>query len=162
MVIAGWVVALGLLAWLFGGQLDRQRNPNASVVSQRSEGVVETVLLRNRYGHYVASGSINGHPVEFIIDTGASDISIPAGVADRIGLKRGPAVTYGTANGFIQAYQTVLNSVTLGDIHLTQVRASINPQMTERDEILLGMTFLKHLEFTQSGNTLTLRQLLGS
>lgn len=162
MVIAGWVIGLGLLAWLFSGALDRQRNPNAAVASKNSGQAVEVILVRNRHGHYVASGSINGQVVDFMVDTGASDISIPGRLADRLGLKRGAAVTYSTANGFIQAYQTVLDSVTLGDIHLSQVRASINPQMTEDNEILLGMTFLKHLEFAQSGNTLTLRQLLGS
>lgn len=160
MIITGWVLALGILAWLFSGALDRQRNPNASVSSRSSDQMVEVALLRNRFGHYVASGTINGHVVDFMLDTGASDVSIPASVADRIGLKRGMAVTYQTANGLIKAHQTVLDSISLGDIELTQVRASINPKMAGDEEILLGMSFLKRLEFTQSGNTLTLRQSL--
>jgi aspartyl protease family protein len=54
-------------------------------------------------------------------------------------------------------YATTLSDVTIGDIHLTEVRASINasPQPTG---ILLGMSALKRIEFTQQGTNLTLRQ----
>ncbi len=115
------------------------------------------VLQRNRKGHYVSSGYINGEPVTFMLDTGASDISIPASVADRLGLKRGAPLYFNTANGTVMGYSTFLDSVSIGDITLRNVRASINPNVKDMD-ILMGMSFLKHVEFTQRGDTLTLRQ----
>ena len=54
-------------------------------------------------------------------------------------------------------FLTRLDSISIGDIEIRDIRATINPN-TDDDDILLGMTFLKHLEFTQRGNTLTLRQ----
>jgi len=114
-------------------------------------------LQRNRYGHYVADGEINQQPVVFLLDTGAGGISVPEGLAREIGLKRGSALRYQTANGMITVYATTLAQVDLGGIILRQVRASINPNM-QGNEVLLGMSFLKHFEITQKGKTLTIRQ----
>ena len=160
MMIGGWVLGLLLLALMFNGLLEQQHNPNRSVSSvTTAEGVREVVLQRNRGGHYLANGSISGQVVEFMLDTGASDVSVPDTVARRLGLKRGMPQVYSTANGSITAYQTRLPSLSLGDIELRDVRASINPHMDD-DTILLGMSFLKHLEFTQRGDTLIIRQYL--
>lgn len=158
MVVAMWVVLLALLTAYFSHWDQRQYNPNQTIHSSvSSDGGREVVLKRNRYGHYVATGAINNVPVVFMLDTGASDISVPQAVADQLGLERGPVVYYQTANGKAKAYSTRLDSVSLGDISLQSVRAHINPNF-HSEEILLGMTFLKHLEFTQQGETLTLRQ----
>ena len=158
MLIGGWLLGLLLLAFLFNGLLEHQLNPNRSLSTVTTDsGIRELVLQRNRSGHYLANGSINGQAVEFLLDTGASDVSIPEKVARRLGLKRGTPLVYGTANGTITAYHTSLPSLSLGDIVLHDVRASINPHMGD-ETILLGMSFLKHLEFTQRGDSLIIRQ----
>lgn len=157
-MIIGWIVGLGLLTLLFSNILDGQFNPNRQVATQVSDGGVrEVVLQRNRFGHYVASGEINGHTVEFLLDTGASDVSIPQSVGSALGLKRGQPITYNTANGNITAYQTRIDDLRLGSIELHDIPASINPYKGD-DTILLGMSFLKHLEFTQRDDTLIIRQ----
>jgi aspartyl protease family protein len=158
MIYAMWLVLLGLLALFFNMILDQQHNPNQALSEKvDGNGIREVVLERNRSGHYVASGLINDQPVVFLVDTGASDISIPDGLARRLGLKRGRQLTYQTAKGPATVYSTVLSGVSLGPISLKDVRASINPNV-DGDEILLGMSFLKHIEFSQQGRTLTLRQ----
>jgi aspartyl protease family protein len=158
MTIAAWIIAILLLAFLFQDHLDNQRNPNARLDSLRTDtGKIEVRLQRNRYGHYVATGEINGTPVELLLDTGATDVSIPSDLADRLGLERGPAQRYHTANGYITAYQTVIDEITLGDIRIRDVRASINPRIPG-DSVLLGMSFLKHLDFSQQGDVLILHQ----
>ncbi|MGI9334732.1 MAG: retropepsin-like aspartic protease family protein, partial [Gammaproteobacteria bacterium] len=86
-----------------------------------------------------------------------TDVSVPAGLARRIGLERGMPLQTHTANGTITTYRTRLASVVLGDIELGNVRASINPHM-QGDEVLLGMSFLRNLELVQRDRTLTLRQ----
>jgi aspartyl protease family protein len=157
MVGAMWLLLLGLLTLFFSDVLEKQFNPNQHIASVQRDGQEEIVLERNKYGHYVASGMINQQPVVFMLDTGATDISIPANVARRLGLEAGRPLTYQTANGPAVNYATRLDSVSLGNITLHNLPASINPNV-EHDDVLLGMSFLKHLEFTQKGNTLTLRQ----
>lgn len=158
MITLAWLILLGLLTLYFGGMLDRQRNPNQQVVGQvLADGVREVVLHQNRSGHYVANGRINRQPVSFLLDTGATTVSVPAGLARRLGLPSGSPTAVQTANGVVTAYATRLQRVELGEIALTEVRAHINPGM-EGDYVLLGMSFLKKLELTQRDGTLTLRQ----
>ncbi len=152
-----WLLLLGLLSLFFNTILERQHNPNPQLANVNRNGPPEVVLKRNKSGHYVASGRINGQPVVFMLDTGASDISVPLEIAERLGLARGRPVTYQTANGPAVNYATRLDSVSLGNITLYNLPASINPNTRDTD-ILLGMSFLKHLEFSQKGDTLTLRQ----
>lgn len=158
MTIAMWLIVLWLLASFFAEWFEKEHNPNQNFASSiTSTGVKEVVLQRNRKGHYVTSGFINDQRVIFMLDTGATDISIPQHIADQLGLKKGPRILFQTAAGQSWGYGTVVDSVAIGNIELNNVRASINPNVSDLD-ILLGMTFLKHLEFTQRGDTLTLRQ----
>ena len=157
-----WLALLAFLTLYFGDVLERQRNPNQEVASTLSdEGVLEVQLKRNRLGHYVATGTINGQPVVFLLDTGATGVAVPEALARRLGLPRGRAFLSNTANGAARAYETQLQEVALGAITLSNVRASISPGL-QMDEVLLGMSFLKHIEFSQRGNTLTLRQYPGT
>ena len=156
-IIAMWIAVMIMVFFLFDNLLERDYNPNQQVNIQEAGQQRVVVLKRNRYGHYVTQGEINNHPVTFLIDTGASDISIPDKIARKLKLKYGQERKYKTANGVITGYLTTLNSVNIGNIELQNVRASINPKMKD-DEILLGMSFMKYIEFTQRGDTLTLRQ----
>ena len=157
MTLAAWIIALGLLTLFFNNKLENQRNPNQSVYSRINDaGTPEVILKRNRFGHYVTTGTVNGRSVEFMLDTGASDVAIPAGLAQELGLERGSPVQYQTANGVVTAYRTTIESVTIGPMVIRNVPASINPGMRDM-EILLGMSVLKYVEFTQRGDTLILR-----
>ncbi len=158
MTIGGWVLLVGLLTLLFQDQLERVNNPNRSLqTTEDSQGVRQVVLNGNRAGHYLATGSINGHEVAFLLDTGATDVAVPKKLADKIGLKQGVAFTSRTANGSVTAWRTTLDSVSIGGIEVESVRASILPTLAD-GEVLLGMSFLKQLEMIQRGGTLTLRQ----
>ena len=160
MISLAWLLVLGLLTLGFDNWLAEQRNPNREV-SVSATGAGDAIELeRNRYGHYLASGKINGEPVEFLLDTGATDVSIPAHLADRLRLIPGPRIPVYTANGTIEVRLTELERVELGPIVLSDIAANINPHMAE-DEVLLGMSFLKRLEFTQRGDILTLRLYTG-
>ncbi len=156
-IIAMWIALMVMVFFLFNNVLEKDYNPNQQIQISESGQQRSVVLKRNRYGHYVSDGKINNTPVTFLLDTGASDISIPEKIAKKLKLKYGQQRRYQTANGTIIGYLTNLNSVSIGNIKLQNVRASINPRMNN-DEILLGMTFLKNIEFTQRGDTLILRQ----
>jgi aspartyl protease family protein len=157
MTVFAWIVVLGILTAYFSRFLDQQNNPNQNLSSSQTEQYKQIQLQRNRYGHYVASGRINGKAVVFIVDTGATDISIPEKIAQKLRLKPGLRMPVHTANGQIDVYATVLDRVSLGDIELHNIRANINPYM-QGEEILLGMSFLKHLDFSQQGDQLLIRQ----
>jgi aspartyl protease family protein len=156
-IIAMWIIVVIMVYFLFDNLLKNDYNPNQQVLIQETGNQRVVTLKRNRYGHYVAQGKINAHPVTFMLDTGASDISIPDKIAKKLKLRYGQEREYQTANGMITAYLTTLKSVSIGNIKLQNVRASINPKM-DHDEILLGMSFLKFIEFSQLGDTLILRQ----
>jgi len=153
MLAMMWLGIFALLGFFFSGILDKQNNPNQSAQTISLAGdIKELVLQRNRMGHYVANGSINAQPVTFMLDTGATDVSIPAAIANKLNLIPGPTATYQTANGPVDVRLTKLETISLGDISLHDVRATINPGY-KSNQILLGMSFLKHLEFSQRGNT---------
>lgn len=153
-----WLVALGLLVFFFQDILDKQWNPNQSPeFTLTKAGKAEVILEQNRQGHYVTRGTINGHAVVFLLDTGATNVSIPAHIADKLTL-----TTYGshiaqTANGNVRVFQTKVDELSIGNLFLNNIDASINPGM-KTNEILLGMSALKKVEFTQSGNRLILRE----
>lgn len=157
MTIVAWLSALALLTLLFSDLLDRQENPNRNVRALVGpEGARSVVLERNRAGHYVAAGRINGHPVTFLLDTGATDVAVPEAVARRIGLERGRPRLSRTAAGDVTTWTTLLRSVDLGGIELHAIPAVILPDLAG-EQVLLGMSYLKRLELVQRGNTLTLR-----
>jgi aspartyl protease family protein len=159
MQALAWLVLLGLGVFYFSDLLDEQYNPNQSLHTHHAEdGFREVVLQRNKFGHYVTSGEINGKPVTFMLDTGATGVAIPDSLANRLGLQRGRAFPTQTANGVSTSYAANLDRVSVGGIELRDVSAGITPGLTT-DEVLLGMSFLKHIEFTQRGDTLILRQL---
>ncbi|MCK1794058.1 retropepsin-like aspartic protease family protein [Pseudomonas violetae] len=157
LMVLAWCAALFLATRFFGEWEARQQNPNAVVDSEQGEGFIEVKLASNRQGHFVASGQINGQPVNFMLDTGATDVSVPAEVAKRLKLEEGFGVTLSTANGLSKGYRTRIDRLQVGDIVLRDVRALVAPGL-EGDQVLLGMSALNKLEFTQRGGTMLLRQ----
>ncbi len=157
MLILAWGAGLFLATHFFGKLEDQQRNPNSTPQSIHTNDYVEVRLASSRQGHYYATGQINGQNVEFLLDTGATDVAVPAELARQLGLQAGAAVTVRTANGQSIGHRTRLKYLKLGDIVLEDVAALIAPGMAG-DEVLLGMSALKKLEFTQRDGTLLLRQ----
>lgn len=156
MIIA-WAAALFLATRFFGEWEQRQENPNTIVASEHGDGYVEVKLASNRDGHFVMTGQINSRPVQFMLDTGATNVAVPEGVAKLLRLERGERVQVSTANGRTDAFRTTLQRLQIGDIVLNNVRALVVPGL-DGDQVLLGMSAVKQLEFTQRGGTLLLRQ----
>ncbi len=159
MLIGVWTAVLVGLTYLGDTWLTRQQNPNLSVETRVvGDNQQEVSLAPNRNGHYVLTVEINGHEVVAMIDTGATDVSIPLSVAERIGLERGPTVRYQTAGGLVDNHITWLDRVSVGGIEVRDVRGSINPRLSG-DKVLLGMSFLTEVEFAQQSGQLHMRSL---
>lgn len=151
-----WGLLLVFFYFFFEDKLIEQVNPNQSPQSYSVGNQQLTVLKRNRFGHYVTSGKINNQDVIFMLDTGATTVAVPSGIAAQLNLPQGSAVRVNTANGVATAYNTQIRKLTLGEIELYDVRASIVPGM-QGEQILLGMSVLKQVEFSQVGDELTLK-----
>lgn len=153
-----WIMAIGLLMFFFQDLLEQQINPNSSPTSYTlNNGLNEVQLKRNKQGHYVTTGKINQQEVVFLLDTGATDVSVPEHIAEKLKLQRYNSYQVSTANGNTRVYRSMINELNIGDIALYNVEANINPSF-KSDKILLGMSALKQLELHQSGNTLKLRE----
>lgn len=155
MAFVASVLLLGLLTFFFNGNLDQRNNPNRQL--QVAPGT-ELVLKRSSNGHYIFPGTINNQPVTFLLDTGATFVSIPAHLGEKLGLKPGARQQAITANGVVETRATKMDELAFGPFKLRNLPASLNPGMRD-DFILLGMSVLRHLEFTQRGDTLVLRPL---
>lgn len=159
MLVLAWVVGLGLAAYWFAGVEQRQRNPNQMPDSQRTDTAIEVRLEDNRSGHYLTGGYINGQPVTLLLDTGATMVAVPAELASELGLSRGQGFMVSTANGMAESFRTRIDRLRIGEIELQDVDAAIVPGMTG-DDVLLGMSALRQLDFSQRGGELVLRQTL--
>jgi aspartyl protease family protein len=153
-----WLLALVLLAFVFDDLLTKQWNPNQQPeVYLSSDGNAEVHLKQNRHGHYITQGGINGVEVTFLLDTGATQVSIPEPIARKLNLTSNDSYRVQTANGSVIVYQTNIEELRIGNIFLYNVAANINPAM-QSNEILLGMSALKQVEFRQTGKQLILRE----
>ncbi len=158
MIIIAWVLIFAMLIWFFDVLENNKRNPNQNVSTQvLSNGEKEVILQSGSYGHYIATGKINNTEVTFLVDTGASHVSIPERIAKKVGLQKGAEMFVSTANGTIAVYLTTLDEVSIGEIKLYDIKADINPHM-DGDEILLGMSFLRNLSILHRDDQLTIVQ----
>ncbi|GEN28707.1 hypothetical protein HVA01_23530 [Halovibrio variabilis] len=143
MMLLFWVLLMAVGTWWIHGGLEDMMRPNANVVHTLPTGEPVT-LQRNRAGHFEAPGRINGEPVTFLLDTGATYVAIPADLASELGLEPGRSAWFNTANGRVEGSLTELDEVSLGGLKVHNVQGSISPNM-ERDIVLLGMSFLNLL-----------------
>lgn len=153
-----WVLILGILSYYFYGKQKTWFNPNQNPSSAQRKNAIEVVLLANRENHYVLTGKINGYPVTFFVDTGASTVTVPAKLAKSLALKKGYSSIAQTANGQIMVYQTQLQTLNIGAIQLKNIHAVINPAM-QGDEVLLGMSALKKVQFSQKQGKLFIKSV---
>lgn len=107
-------------------------------------------------GHFMVDGQINGGAIRFLVDTGATAVSIPASEAIRLHIdyRKGRPGTTQTAAGPTPAYLVRLDSVRIGGIELQNVEAIVIEQGL--NVALLGNTFLNRMEMRRDGATMTL------
>jgi len=152
MMLAGWVLFFGLLTMFFNNYMHPRSDGRIT-----SSGDRIVTVYRNINNQYLSTGKINGKSVVYLIDTGATGISIPVKVARETGLLSGSPSTVSTANGLRTVYQTTVKKLELGPIVIKNIRAHINPGLTD-NQILLGMRVLRQLDIRIKGDTMTLRQ----
>jgi aspartyl protease family protein len=126
--------------------------------SMGGESGNQIVLSAGLGGHFFTSGAINGRTVQFLVDTGATSVSIGQSEADRIGLdyRNGSRVMMNTANGSVPGYVISLNTVRVGEVTVHNVQAVIVP--APMDHVLLGNSFLTRFQMKRDNDTLRLEK----
>lgn len=119
-------------------------------------GGMRIVLTATSGGHFVTAGSINGQAVRFLVDTGATNVSMSEQDAKRLGIDfaKGQRGLANTANGQVIAHRVSLGAVRVGDVTVYNVDATIVPAPI--DPILLGNSFLSRFQMKRENDTLTL------
>jgi aspartyl protease family protein len=131
-----------------------QHYRSASVARPSSSAHV--TLAADTRGMFHGEGSINGLPMRFLVDTGATFVAMSARDAVRLGIdfQKGRPVMMQTANGRVMNYLVTLDRVRLGDIELNGVEGVVGEQ--DMPFALLGMSFLNRLEMQRGGGSMTL------
>lgn len=118
-------------------------------------------ISANPQGMYFTQGSINNKPMAFIVDTGATMVSMNEDHAKQLGLnakRDGQAIRIKTASAVVKGYKVKLKTVKVGEIQIRDVDATVL-MSKQPDTILLGMSFLKNLRVNHSGSVMTLEKV---
>lgn len=127
--------------------------------SGRSGGAASVSLTSDGRGQFITQGSVNGATMRFMVDTGATFVSLGADDAARAGIDyrgKGQQGTSATANGVVKAWKVPGATVRIGDITLHEVDVTVHE--TSMPWVLLGMSFLNRLEMRRDGDTMTLKK----
>ena len=141
-----------------GGRKRPLRVGQHAIGAAAADGSGKVLMTADNQGHFYTTGTVNGVSVRFLVDTGATMISLGASDARRIGLdfNRGQKGMTQTANGQSVVSKIQLDTVRIGDVSLHNVDALIH--QTEMPMALLGMSFLNRMEMQRDGSTMTLKK----
>lgn len=137
----------------------RQLRLGAAPVAQRAQSAGKRIVLgAGDGGHFMTQGSINGHSVRFMVDTGATSVAIGMNDAQRMGLRyqNGRRIRAHTANGIAEGYLMVLDSVRIGEVDVGGVEAVVI--QTPMPFVLLGNSFLNRFQMRRENDVLTLER----
>ena len=175
LMVTGWFIVQGRSSWnktlqqaavwalIFGGFVAAYGLWNDISQSVRPQQVVfedgnRIEVPRSPNGHYYIQAEVNGQPLNFVLDTGATSLVLTKSDAQAAGLDPQELQFYSvamTANGEVRTAPVRLDSITLGKITDTNVPAVVNEG--EMSNSLMGMTYLQRWgKIEISGDTLTL------
>ena len=128
----------------------------SGVASAGDSGSV--TLTADPSGHFSTSGAVNGKPVHFLVDTGATLVAVSRSQADRLRIdyRRGTPTVSMTANGAVRGWLVTFASVRVGNVTVRGVEGIVvDGQMSST---LLGMSFLNSFDMNRRGRQLVLRR----
>lgn len=157
-IFLGYALVAGDGAW--PGRLIGGLNPAAPLAASQTGEAPGAVELRRRSdGHFAANALVNGRPVRFLVDTGATSVALTLADAKRAGVDVDAlryTVRHSTANGTNWGAPVRLERIAVGDVEVRNVRASVLQEGL--DTSLLGMSFLNRLEsYEVRGGVMVLR-----
>lgn len=153
MIILGWALLFAVVMYFFHHMfyVPEVSRSMAFVEDGRKKVSIEA----DAFGHYSSHGNINGVPVVFVLDTGASEVALPREVANAAGLELGRELEARTANGTARAWATRIERLEFAGLGFRNVKAIVLENMDE-EMVLFGMNAIRGLDMAQSGGVLVL------
>ena len=133
--------------------MEQVRTPRAAV--QAADGAL--VIPRGNDGHFRVAGSVNGQPVMFMVDTGASLVVVTDALAQRAGLEGGQVTQFRTANGVRQGRVVKAQAVAVRSFVMTALSVGVGYTGDDAEDALLGQNFLQHFEVQLLRDRMVLR-----
>lgn len=144
-----WCVVMGLLYLLMTHYLKPKQ------VRVLANG--DLVIQRSRDGHFYTTGKVNGLDVKFMVDTGASLVSISDQIARKASIQGGAPTTFKTANGDRHGRTVDGVDVIIGPLKVTNVKLGIGLGLDDENDALLGQSFLSKFDIVMNQNQMVLR-----
>ena len=153
-IAAVWLAVAGVLYLVFE-RVEQNRHASLKPYALSSG---DLVIPRQRDGHFHVEGEVNRQPVTFLVDTGASHVSVSQALAQQAKLPSGQDITLNTANG--QRHGQLVRGVPVRAGHLVINEASVSVGLSglRPEQALLGQAFLKHFDVEMRRDEMVLRQ----
>ncbi len=148
-IVVVWLAVMGGL-YLLSAQYLKPKS-----VAVLPGGVLVIPMARD--GHFYATGTVGGKSARFLVDTGASMVTVSEAFAQQAGLVGGTPTVFKTANGDLQGRVLTDVPVSLGPAQVSGVRVGVGLVGGEPDEALLGQSFLNQFEITLADRQMTLK-----
>lgn len=149
MVLLVWLVLMGALYVAF----DRVLAPPKPVVTATGD----LHIPRSRDGHFYIEGTVNGRPVEFLVDTGASSVFVSEQLAQSAALSGGTPTAFHTANGTVQGRTVARVPVTAGPLSVSAVSVGVGLRGGNSNQALLGQNFLSKFNVSISQSEMVIQ-----
>lgn len=144
-----WCVVMGLLYMLMTNYLKPKQ---AQVLANG-----DLAINRSQDGHFYTTGTINGKEAKFMVDTGASLVSVSEEFAKKAFIRGGVPTTFKTANGDRPGLVVEGVGVSIGPVSVTNVKVGVGLRGGDENDALLGQSFLSKFDITMSKTQMVLR-----
>ena len=144
-----WAVVMGLL---YMGMTHYLKPKQAQVLANG-----DLVITRSQDGHYYTLGTVNGREARFMVDTGASLVSVSETFAQKALIGTGVSATFRTANGDRPGRIVEGVSVSIGPVSVSNIKVGVGLSVGNESDALLGQSFLSKFDMTVSNNQMVLR-----
>ena len=148
-LIAFWCIVMGVL---YAGMSLYLQPRQATVLASG-----ELVIQRARDGHFYTTGRIQGLEVKFLVDTGASLVTVSDAFARQAGLTGGTPTTFRTANGDRPGRVVEGANIAIGPVEARNIKVGVGLHGGAEDEALLGQSFLSKFDVTLGKDEMVLK-----
>jgi aspartyl protease family protein len=152
-MLAFWLLIMAGLYLVF----DRLEQRQQARLLPQAGATGELVIPRGRDGHFRVPGRVNGQPVLFLVDTGASVVTVSESLARQAGLADGQPVTFQTANGRLQGRIVRQVPVAAGHLFLPGTEVAVGLVGLDNAHGLLGQSFLSRFNIDIAADQMVLR-----
>lgn len=148
-IVVFWLAIMGALYLGF-----KQYEQPKTVISANGD----VVIKRARDGHFYIAGHVNGNPVKFLVDTGASLVGVSEKFAQKSGLIGGEPTVFKTANGELSGRIVANVPINVGSIAVSGIRVGVGLEGHDVNDALLGQNFLAKFDVILRENQMILRK----